>query len=668
MDWTRVKSVLDEALQRPPAERAGFVESSCADDPGVLIEVKHLLEVGDRASGFFVEPTIDHVSDAAINAAFASVPLGIDAGAVIGRYKILQQIGEGGFGIVYMAEQERPVRRRVALKILKPGVDTKQVLARFEAERQALAVMDHPSIATVLDAGETDAGRPYFVMELVPGDPITTFCDRESLSTEQRLRLFRTVCSAVQHAHMKGVIHRDLKPSNILVGMLDGKPVPKVIDFGVAKATSTQLTDRTLFTEFRQLIGTPEYMSPEQADTASLADVDTRTDVYSLGVLLYELLTGAPPFPARELREAGYGEMLRIIREADPPKPSTRLSTMGDSLDEIARQRRAQPHRLGTLVRGELDWIVMKALEKDRGRRYNSAEDFARDVDRYLADDAVEASPPSKLYRTRKLVRRNRVVVSAAALVLIALVLGVVGTTSGLFWALGERSIAREATESAVESEMVAREAAYEALMLSAGQAKRDGKYAESADLLDRIQEEDRSHWWRVARASSTMGYQTLAPVGGRFRWNADHSLVSAIFTDRLEIRDGETFELLRTLRDLSPNGRRVKWTTDPNTLMLLNNGAELVDARTLERIGPQIDVTQWFRTINPGVVGDRFFVGHRIRGDDLSLLVIDLTEGRVRAERSFPGLATLAGVVEPAGGDWSGASTRMAAGCWQLL
>ncbi|WP_231616157.1 protein kinase domain-containing protein [Novipirellula artificiosorum] len=329
------------------------------------------------------------------------------AGTQIGRYKLLQEIGEGGMGVVFMAEQEHPVRRKVALKIIKPGMDTKQVIARFEAEEQALALMDHPNIARVLDAGSTDTGRPFFVMELVRGVPITNYCDKNQLTPTERIRLFIDVCMAVHHAHYKGIIHRDIKPSNVLISLHDGKPVVKIIDFGVAKAINQRLTERTLFTELEQLVGTPLYMSPEQAEMSGL-DVDTRTDVYSLGVLLYELLTGTTPFDRDRLNSVSYDEVRRIIREVEPPKPSTRISTLGETLSTICELRKTEPNRLSLLIRGDLDWVVMKALEKDRTRRYDSAKALADDLSHYLADEPVEASPPSKTYRLKKSIRRHR--------------------------------------------------------------------------------------------------------------------------------------------------------------------------------------------------------------------------------------------------------------------
>jgi WD40 repeat protein/tRNA A-37 threonylcarbamoyl transferase component Bud32 len=396
----------------------------CAGDQPLRVRVEALIEVYEKEENFLHSaepgPTVEHA------------PISEGPGTQISRYKLLQKIGEGGFGVVYMAEQEKPVRRRVALKIIKPGMDTKQVIARFEAERQALALMDHPNVARVLDAGETDAGRPYFVMELVRGVPITEYCDKNELPTDERLKLFATVCRGVQHAHQKGIIHRDLKPSNIMVTLHDGAPVPKVIDFGVSKAISQQLTEKTLFTNYGQMLGTPQYMSPEQAEMSGL-DIDTRSDVFSLGVLLYELLTGTTPLEARQLRTAGYAEIQRLIREEEPPRPSTRLSTLGDQATIIAKHRSSDPRRLRESFRGELDWIVMKSLEKERTRRYESPNSLAADVERFLTGHTVEAHPPSLAYRLRKFVRRYRVAVVAATAVLTAMALGIVGTTAGYF-------------------------------------------------------------------------------------------------------------------------------------------------------------------------------------------------------------------------------------------
>lgn len=393
--------------------RSKYLDQICEGDLNLRSRVDELLKVHVQEDDFLKSypdpgPTEEQP------------PISEGPGHRIGRYKLLQKIGEGGFGVVYMAEQQKPVRRKVALKIIKPGMDTHAVIARFEAERQALALMDSPNISRVLDGGTTDSERPYFVMELVRGVPITEYCDKNELSTNARLELFVTVCQAVQHAHQKGIIHRDLKPSNILVTLHDGKPVVKVIDFGVAKAINQQLTERTLFTAYGQMVGTPQYMSPEQAEMSGL-DVDTRSDIYSLGVLLYELLTGTTPLEAELLRTAGYAEMQRLIREEEPPKPSTRLSGSGERLTVIAKHRHATPDRLHKLVRGDLDWIVMKALDKDRSRRYETAKDFAADVDRHFKDEPIEARPPSRVYQLRKYARRNKVPVAAAVVVTLTL-------------------------------------------------------------------------------------------------------------------------------------------------------------------------------------------------------------------------------------------------------
>ncbi len=392
------KQIFGEALGlTDPGRRAAYLDRACGRDTTLRREVESLLEA-DGQAGTFLAKSVQLPE---------SQSTGERANMMVGRYKLLEQIGEGGFGVVWMAEQEEPVRRRVALKIIKLGMDTKEVVARFEAERQALAMMEHPNIASVFDGGATDAGRPYFVMELVKGIPITEFCDGRTLTTRERLWLFIQVCQAVQHAHQKGIIHRDLKPTNVLVTVKDDQPVPKVIDFGVAKATQARLTEKTLFTRYNQWIGTPAYMSPEQAGLASL-DVDTRSDVYSLGALLYELLTGRTPFDTQRLMEAGYDAVMRTIREEEPPKPSTRLSTLGEQeLNTVATKRGAEPGKLGHLVRGDLDWIVMKALEKDRQRRYETASGLHQDLQRYLDNEPVLAGPPTVRYRLKKFIRKH---------------------------------------------------------------------------------------------------------------------------------------------------------------------------------------------------------------------------------------------------------------------
>jgi serine/threonine protein kinase/tetratricopeptide (TPR) repeat protein len=441
------REIFIAALQHDdPRERSAYLNEVCAHDAALRQRIELLLEMHHDA-GAFLEASLELSTET-----FTDVPedepgSGQLVGSHIGPYKLLQPLGEGGMGAVYVAEQEHPVNRRVALKLIKPGMDSVKVLRRFQAEQQALALMDHTNIAKVFDAGISATGHPYFAMELVKGEPITKYCNTVRLSIRDRLVLFIRVCAAIQHAHQKGVIHRDIKPSNILVCMQDSQPVPKVIDFGVAKALHSKLGDRTMYTEIGSLVGTLEYMSPEQAQLSAM-DIDTRADVYGLGVLLYELLTGTTPLDRNRLRRVAYNEAVQIIREEEPPKPSTRLTQSNGSLASLAAQRRTEPARLTSEVRGELDWIVMKCLEKDRTRRYETANGLARDVQRYLADEPVEACPPSVGYRLRKLVRRHRGPVLAAALVLIALLAGVVGTTWGLIRA--ERALQSEALARAL--------------------------------------------------------------------------------------------------------------------------------------------------------------------------------------------------------------------------
>jgi serine/threonine protein kinase/tetratricopeptide (TPR) repeat protein len=471
------ESIFAEAHQMQHADLAAFLDERCRDNAELRKQVEALLQAHEHPDPFLDRPA------QALLAKADDASEGECPGTVIGPYKLLEQIGEGGFGLVFMAEQNQPVRRKVALKILKPGMDTRHVVARFEAERQALAMMEHPNIAKVFDGGATSSGRPYFVMELVRGIPITDFCDHDRLTPRQRLQLFIPVCQAVQHAHQKGIIHRDLKPANILVTLHDGAPVARVIDFGIAKALGQPLTDKTLFTSFAQMIGTPTYMSPEQAQLSSL-DVDTRTDVYALGVLLYELLTGTTPFTKERLKTVAYDEMRRIIREEEPAKPSTRISTLGQAATTIATQRKTDPKQLSQLFRGELDWIVMKALEKDRNRRYESASAFAADVQHYLNDEPIQACPPSAWYRFRKLATRNKALVTTTALVTLAFLLAA-GT---LGWAVRDRQVRVAETEQAEASRRAAIAERVTAALGDATQLQQQAKWSEALEAVKRAE------------------------------------------------------------------------------------------------------------------------------------------------------------------------------------
>ncbi|MEZ6119787.1 MAG: protein kinase [Pirellulaceae bacterium] len=410
------------------AQQIAYVQEACRDQAELLCAMIDLLKQHQQHAGVLDRPLVRAEPDTALETqwqhAFAASEQVDQVGTLVGPYRLMEQIGEGGFGLVFVAEQQEPVRRKVALKIIKPGMETRDVIARFEAERQALALMDHANIARVFDAGVTQSGRPFFVMELVRGIPLNEFCDQHQLDTLRRLELFITICRAVQHAHQKGVIHRDLKPSNVLVTLQDGQPLAKVIDFGVAKAVGQTLTDKTIYTRFTSMIGTPAYMSPEQA-AMSAGDVDTRTDIYALGVLLYELLVGTTPFESKRLANADFDEIRHIIREEEPPRPSARLSTLAGSLQStVSASRQLEPAQLNSMLRGDLDWIVMKAIDKDRNRRYDTAGDLADDITRYLTQQPIEARPPTAAYRLRKFARRNRVSLVTGSLVTLALIVG----------------------------------------------------------------------------------------------------------------------------------------------------------------------------------------------------------------------------------------------------
>ncbi len=529
----REEEIFEAALKLPEGERAAYVDSACNGDGALHGRVMKLLEAHAAAGGFMAGPAVSAQKTIVVAPLPDEKP-----GDKIGRYKLLQQIGEGGCGVVYMAEQEEPVRRRVALKVIKLGMDTKSVIARFEAERQALAMMDHPNIAKVLDAGATETGRPFFVMELVRGIKITDYCDQNKLSTTERLALFIQVCNAIQHAHQKGIIHRDIKPSNILVTLHDGVPVPKVIDFGIAKAAQGRLTDQTLFTAFEQFIGTPAYMSPEQAEMSGL-DIDTRSDIYALGVLLYELLTGAPPFDPKELLQSGLDELRRTIREKEPARPSTRLSTMLDAdLTAVAGRRQSDAPRLIHLVRGDLDWIVMKSLEKDRTRRYETANGFAMDIQRYITNEPIVARPPSTIYRFQKLVRRNRTIFAVVGVGTAALIIGLI-LSSYLFiqdrMAL-KRAVAAEKAERQLREE-AEKDAVLSSQIVQAELLLMQGQYDDSEAIISKMrphatfgpfynsygQVHARRGQWREALTNWEMvvqfapgdhiGYQYLAPL-----------------------------------------------------------------------------------------------------------------------------------------------------------
>jgi len=565
----REEWIIRQARRRPGAERAVFLDGACAGDSVLRERLERLLAAPDQPEEVLAEGVDVATVKATIKLEFADEPADEAVGRTIGRYKLLEKVGEGGCGVVYVADQTEPVRRRVALKVIKLGMDTKQVVARFEAERQALAMMDHPNIAKVLDAGTTDTGRPYFIMELVRGIKITDYCDQEKVPTRERLELFIQICQAIQHAHQKGIIHRDIKPSNILVTLHDGVPVPKVIDFGIAKATEGRLTDATVYTQLHQFIGTPAYMSPEQAEMSGL-DIDTRSDIYSLGVLLYELLTGKTPFDAQELMSQGIDAMRRTIRERDPIRPSTKLATLQEEeLSTTAKRRSVEVPKLIHLLKGDLDWIVMKCLEKDRTRRYETANGLAVDIRRHLNMEPVVARPPSKWYEFRKTVRRHKFGFAATAAIIIVLAVGIAVASWQAMRALraqreadtarnGEREQRLEAesaqklaetnAEKFKSASIQSRRNEYAADMFAATAEIARGNYVNARNLLRKYFAHDGleelrgfewRYWWQLSAGQQLASF----PIRGRVNaiaWSPDGLLIA-------EGNSAGTVELLRS-------------------------------------------------------------------------------------------------------------------------
>jgi WD40 repeat protein/serine/threonine protein kinase len=560
------------------AERSSYLDEACAGQPELRRRVERLLEAQAQIGSFLEAPAPELCSTV------DAPPTRECAGHIIGPYKFLELIGEGGMGAVWMAEQTAPIRRRVAVKVIKAGMDSKQMLARFEAERQALALMDHPNIAKVLDAGATSAGRPYFVMELVNGTPITKYCDENRLDIRSRLELLADVCRAVQHAHQKGIIHRDIKPSNVLVAPYDGRPVVKVIDFGIAKAAGQQLTDRTLFTGFGAVVGTPEYMAPEQAETNN-QDIDTRSDIYSLGVLLFELLAGSTPLTRERVKQAALFEVFRVIREEESPRPSTRLSESKDSLPSIAAQRHTEPAKLTQLLRGELDWIVMKALEKDRNRRYDTANGFAADVERFLAGEQVQAVPPSASYRLKKFLRRNGGPVIAVGVVMLVLVGGIIGTTLGLIRAVeAEGETGRTLVK--VADERNAKERARADAVANALRADAEKKQAEvdrDRAKFQALRAADARHAVQmflvqrsVETGDMTEANRVLTAVDEPYRETWEQRHLANLARRRVRELPGHTKDVRSVA--ISPDGARMVSVSDDNTVRVwdVDAGREL--------------------------------------------------------------------------------------------
>ncbi|MBN9688784.1 MAG: protein kinase [Verrucomicrobia bacterium] len=647
-----IETIFNAAKALPPESRAEYLDLACREDAALRHELERLLSAAEGADRFFdANPVgLTQLGNTVMDTTVREGP-----GTRIGRYKLLQQIGEGGMGVVYMAEQEEPVRRRVALKIIKLGMDSKQVVARFEAERQALAMMDHPNIARVLDGGTTESGRPYFVMELVQGVSIIEFCDKARLPAQERLDLFLQVCEAVQSAHQKGIIHRDLKPSNILVTQHQGKPMPKVIDFGIAKATNQKLTEKTLFTQHATMIGTPAYMSPEQAEMSSM-DVDTRSDIYSLGVLLYELLTGSTPFPEKRLRSLGYGEMQRVIAEEEPERPSARLSTLDhEQKTVVAKNRGEDLAALNTRLQGDLDWIVMKCLEKDRTRRYETANGLATDLKRHLDNEPVVARPPSLAYRLNRTWRRNRLACSAGLAVVLALALGIVLSSIQARKANQARLAALQAGEEerkqrtaadearkaeatlrerAEASERTARRWSYAAAMNLAQKALANDDLARARDLLDAQRpttgKEDLRGWeWRFLRGQCrTDEEQTLLtglpPLSALALSPDGRFLAYAKMDASVTLMDLSTQQIVLQTKGSRNLGSLFRWRMDFSPAEPLFAVHEALPDGTFR-------ILLWntqLRTVHRAIPSSKEFGALRFSPDGRHLMICDLSQG----------------------------------------